>query len=636
MRIGGLASGIDTEQMIMDLMRVERMKVDKYFRQEEALKWQRDALTTTNKTLADFIIKSRNDFGMTRTTNTGTILRSSMQSFDWVKKVGSSDENVIKATASATAMEGTYRIKVEQLADVASVMSGDLKDVLDDNNRFKEENSFTISTKYGKSSIEIGEGDFINDIVKQINNAVDVGDGETSLGLRAAYDANLGKLMINTKEQGEEQFISIRSTSGDLGGGESDFVSILTGEVNDTAYRYHEISFDEENTEIKINGEDITDDVKNVDDLIKYINDNFNNEYIAYKSGNGMTIRNVGGADEMQITVNNDLNVGEAIHGVGGKDAQIEFNGDIIEQSSNNFTMFGVNYQLQSAKPGETVTVNVESDVDGMFNKIKEFVDNYNEMIDELNGFLKEKNYRDFQPLTKEEKEAMTEKEIELWEEKAKSGLLRNDETVSRILQSMRDGLYGSVHDGWKYGEDRKENTLDGFYHITQIGITTSNYQSGGKLEINEEKLRSAIIDNPDGVINLLFKTSDVSVSSKNAEQARQEADEKRANSGIIERLFDDMITGMKDIVRRAGAGEDAATLRNVQSNMLIDFVTSGSISVMDRDIMNIGKRIATEEMNLMRREERYWNQFTAMEKALEKMNQQSTWLMTQLGQMGN
>jgi len=68
---------------------------------------------------------------------------------------------------------------------------------------------------------------------------------------------------------------------------------------------------------------------------------------------------------------------------------------------------------------------------------------------------------------------------------------------------------------------------------------------------------------------------------------------------------------------------------------MLIDFVTSGSISVMDRDIMGIGSRIANEERLLMGREDRYWRQFTAMEKALEKMNQQSGWLMSQLGQMG-
>lgn len=214
----------------------------------------------------------------------------------------------------------------------------------------------------------------------------------------------------------------------------------------------------------------------------------------------------------------------------------------------------------------------------------------------------------------------MKEKEIELWEEKAKSGLLRNDETLTRLLQTMREGLYKKV-----------EGLEGGFDHITQIGITTGNYQSGGKLEINEEKLRNAIIDDPDGVINLLFKKSDTKVVAGDKNTLNQ----NRAESGLIERLFNDMITGMKEIVRRSGTGDDASLFRNVQANMLIDFVTSGSISVLDRDIMNIGKRIANEERILLGRENRYWEQFTAMEKALEKMNQQSGWLMAQLGQMG-
>lgn len=657
MRIGGIASGLDTEQMVRDLMRAERMKMDKFFRQEEALKWRREALNTTNKTLADFILKARSNLGLTRTTNTGVLLSNSAQNFDWVKKVSSGDEDIIKATATANAMEGTYKIEVKQLAEVASVMSRDISGLLE-GNKFKEENlgSFTIETTNSKTvTINIGDvvckgetigtdefdfsgdnslvltvngkavtlvqkfdtigdlesyltgpdsdfgrelegiginlnfedgkltlssmGDIvidssdnerlketlgltsgiykasnsINDVVNQINNAVDE-DGK-NLGLRAAYDANLGKLMITTKEQGADQIIKISDTEGNLS-------SEVFGAENDV--------------------------------------------------------------------------LGE--NGVTGKDAEIKFNGDEIAQSSNNFSMFGVNYQLQSAEKGKIVTINVETDVTGIFDKVKEFVDNYNELVDHLNGLLDEKSYRDFQPLTKEEKEIMKEKEIELWEEKARSGLLRNDQTVSRIIQTMREGLYGSVYDGWTAetgGSDAKEKLLAGFHHITQIGITTGDYRNGGKLEINEEKLREAIIEDSEGVINLLFKTSDINVPSGNTEEARNLAAEKRANSGLVDRLFNDMITGMKEIVRRAGIGEDANILRDVKSNMLIDFVTSGSISVMDKDIINIGKRIATEEMNLIRREERYWSQFTAMEKALEQMNQQSAWLMSQLGQMG-
>lgn len=546
MRIGGIASGMDTEQMVQDLMRVERMRVDKLTREQEALEWQREAFNTTNKKLAEFILEARSDFGLSRTTSSGLILNNNNKdNFDWVKSASVSNESALTATASANAMSGTHTIKVEQLAQVASVSSEDISDLVDESGKFiNTADNLTITTKSGSATFNIGsdgEIDNINDLVSAINNATneDVEDGE-SLGLRAAYDKDLGKMMINTKEQGVDQFISIG------------------GELS-----------------------------------TKFFDDN---------------------SDELT----------EA--GKRGQDAKIKFNGEDIEKSSNNFSIYGVNYQLKSAEPGTEITVNVDTDVDGMVEKITDFVDKYNELIDDINGQLKEKQYRDYQPLTSEEKQAMTENEIELWEERARSGLLRNDATLTRTLQSMRSGLYESVY---MDGSDtkNKEGLLPGFSHLTEIGITTGNYQSGGKLEINETKLRTAINDNAEGVVDLLFKTSDA--------DPEEERDQYRAESGLVHRLFDDMITGMQEVVRVSGTGEDASLFRNVKSNMLIDFVTGGSISRIDRNIMNIGDRIAREERLLAGRENRYWQQFTAMEKAMEKMNQQSGWLMTQLGQMG-
>lgn len=555
MRLGGLASGMDTEQMVKDLMRAERIKVDKFFRQEESLKWKRDALNTTNKTLAEFILKARSGFGLNRTTSTGTIMKSSTDSFDWVKKVSSSDESVIKATASANAMEGTYKIKVDELAEVASVTSENISSLVDADGKFNPDayGEITIKTEAGEKKFTIGTGEIetISQLVSAINNATIDGDDKTSLGLRAAYDSKLGKLMINTKDQGEKQQINIS-------GGATD----------------------------KIFGS-ATVDAKGKDAII-YLNPDENNPSL-----------------------------------------------NRITQSSNNFSMYGINYQLQSKGVS---TVHVESNVDGIMDKVKSFVEDYNALIDNLNGLLKEKSYRDYQPLTKEEKEAMKEKEIELWEERAKSGLLRNDESITRMLQTMRSGLYGNVYTG---GTDNEQGTtLAGFKHLTQIGITTGDYRNGGKLEINEDKLRAAINENPDGVVELLFKTSDIKVpklsdNPTSAEiQARNTAlANKRANSGLVERLFDDMITGMKDIVRRSGTGEDASLFRSVQSNMLIDFVTGGSISVLDKDLTSIGTRIAREQQLLISKEQRYWSKFTAMEKAMQKMNSQGSWLAAQLGQ---
>lgn len=224
MRIGGIASGFDTEQMVKDLMRAESMKMDKFFRQEETLKWQREALNTTNKTLADFILKARSGFGLTSTSSTGSIQNHGSQSFDWVKKASSSDESIIKATASATAMEGNYSINVKSLAAVASVTSENIKNVQVQNEEgqvvslIDGKGTFTVSRDFnitvGKDAevvnIKIKKGETMADIVKQMNDAV--GEDGKSLGLRAAYDSNLGKLMINTKEQGEDQLIQIQST----------------------------------------------------------------------------------------------------------------------------------------------------------------------------------------------------------------------------------------------------------------------------------------------------------------------------------------------------------------------------------------------------------------------------------------
>ena len=289
--------------------------------------------------------------------------------------------------------------------------------------------------------------------------------------------------------------------------------------------------------------------------------------------------------------------------------------------------MFGVNYQIQSKG---TVTLNVESNVDGVVEKVKDFVKEYNALIDVLNGLLKEKTHKGYTPLLQEEREAMKDKEIELWEAKAKSGILSNDASITRMMQDMRSGLYENVYET---GSKTDADKLSGFNHITQIGITTGNYQSGGRLEIDEQKLRQAIIDNPDGVVNLLFKKSETTkITDSNGKVIKAEADKRRASSGLVERLFDGMISGMKDIVRRSGTGDNANLYRNVQSNMLIDFVTSGSISLLDKDLTSIGSRITREESLLVSKETRYWNQFTAMEKAMQKMNSQSSWLYAQMG----
>ncbi len=116
-----------------------------------------------------------------------------------------------------------------------------------------------------------------------------------------------------------------------------------------------------------------------------------------------------------QYKANGEDENGEPIE-AKGQVALINFNGaNNIEQSSNRITVNGITMDLKSK--GE-FTVNVGTDVDGVYEKIKEFIDDYNELVEETNKLLGEEQFRSYKPLTAEQKKSMDKEDIKLWEEK--------------------------------------------------------------------------------------------------------------------------------------------------------------------------------------------------------------------------
>lgn len=285
-----------------------------------------------------------------------------------------------------------------------------------------------------------------------------------------------------------------------------------------------------------------------------------------------------------------------------GQDALIHFNGaENITSSSNNITINGINMSLMGT--GE-FTVTVNTDVDGIYQKISSFIEEYNKLVDKVDELLKQKRYYDYKPLTDAQKEEMKDKEIELWEEKAKSGLLKNDDIIARTMQNIRSSIYEEFEGVFKL--------------ITEIGITTEKYASGtagGRLEIkDEQKLRQAISENPEGVMELLFKESS-----------------EESAGGIVTRIYDNLISGMEEIIKKSGTGDNASLYRNVKSTILLDFVTEyGSISLLDKSIADYDKRIADLNDALRDKENYYYKKFAALETAISRMNAQSMWLAQQ------
>ena len=84
----------------------------------------------------------------------------------------------------------------------------------------------------------------------------------------------------------------------------------------------------------------------------------------------------------------------------------------------------------------------------------------------------------------------------------------------------------------------------------------------------------------------------------------------------------------MQDIINKSGSGDNAELYRGVKSNILLEFVTKyGSISTLDKDVLQMERKIDDLNAMLFRKENAYYAKFTAMEKAISQMNSQSAWI---------
>lgn len=165
--------------------------------------------------------------------------------------------------------------------------------------------------------------------------------------------------------------------------------------------------------------------------------------------------------------------------------------------------------------------------------------------------------------------------------------MLRGDSILSSGLNAMRSILYANVNTG-----DSK------FDQLSEIGITTSrNYLDKGKLEIDEKKLRDALATNPDAVMKMF--TGD---STNNID-------------GIAKSLRKSIDQTVDKIELKAGN----ALRTNAQFTL-------------GRELTDVDKRISAFEGRLKQVEDRYWRQFSAMESAIQRSNQQSMYLMQQFG----
>jgi flagellar hook-associated protein 2 len=310
-------------------------------------------------------------------------------------------------------------------------------------------------------------------------------------------------------------------------------------------------------------------------------------------------ISGVSGANALNIIDN------PAVYGKDGTDGKVTINGAEIVVSSNNFTYEGVTFNLkENVASGANISVKVSSDTQGIFDNIKKFVDKYNDLIADFNGKINEKRYRDFPPLLEDQKKDMKENDIKLWDEKAKSGLLTNDSTIRSFLTEMRNSLNTVIENA---------GISSNFKSLKDIGINfSSDYQDNGKLSLDESKLKGLLQTNAEDIKKLFTIKADgaTSVSTTVTDTNMHK------NSGFGWRIYDRLNVAISQLGTIAGSPNSSVDTK----------------STIAQQLKTLDSNIFREQDKINAYEERMWKQFTAMEKALQQLNSQGSWLSQQLG----
>lgn len=295
-----------------------------------------------------------------------------------------------------------------------------------------------------------------------------------------------------------------------------------------------------------------------------------------------------------------------------GTDAVFQLDGTSLSESTNSFTIAGVTYNLAGVSAGtlstdvanhtfsgQAVSVSVSSDVDAAVANVQAFVDAYNKILTELNGDITQPRYTDYPPLTDAQKSSMSASDETLWNQKAQSGMLYNDSTLTSLVNTMRGSLSNPVS-----GVPAPYNSA------ASIGITTGDYTEGGLLHLDTDKLKAALQANPN-VISQIFGSQGTTTTTNGVTTTNT------STQGIAGRLYDGINNTLNQLQQIAGT--TASSSYDASSNLAVEISSY-------TDQINAAK----DQFTAMQTQ--YYNQYNAMETAIQQISSQSSWLASMLG----
>ncbi|GMK38267.1 flagellar hook-associated protein 2 [Paenibacillus sp. CCS19] len=602
MRITGLSSGMDIDKMVSDLMKVEKVPQDKLRQKKELLSFQTILYREINTKMAAL----RDALNNVRYSSNVTGFKAAASSNEVsvvANSATSASSHTIQVNELATNSKLTGSAGVTNFGLVGTAYSSQTIDTTNNKIVLTVDNSakvITLTPKAGGYTVD----EMKDELQKQIDstfgkNMVTVGVNGGALELSPVAKSGFTPQVIvsgtNTSvlgfTNGQSYRFSVGQTIGDLATSNK-----LTGSGSLATSGQFQITGSGGTATIDYVPTDSIQTIMNKVNAsaaeVTMTYDSVNDQFVMKSKKTGVAT----GISVQDVTGNlmSTFKMETATAAVG-KDASYILDNGSVQTSATNSISTGdgttITFNNTTTSP---ITITVASDPSAVIDKIKKFVTAYNDMIDLVNTRLSEQKEKGYQPLSDEQKDAMNDEDIANWNKKVQQGLLSNSPILKKIKSSLREVFSDTVS-----GLDPAFSTL------SSVGITTVPYvtgvpQNAGKLQIDEDKLRDAILQNPDAV-NKLF-TNNPGYESQ---------------QGVAVKLYnrvDSLLGNLIDQAGRTGGKDDDIT------------------TVIGSQINKLNLKITDFTALLNKKEDNYYRRFTAMEQAIEKGNAQMAWLSQQLG----
>ncbi len=282
---------------------------------------------------------------------------------------------------------------------------------------------------------------------------------------------------------------------------------------------------------------------------------------------------------------------GSSAKRIYAQDSEIELNGATFTNNTNTFSINGLTITATALTGDNEVTISTENDVDGIYDSIKSFISDYNSLIKEIDTAYNAASAKGYEPLTSDEKSAMTDDQVKEWEDKIKTSLLRRDGTLSSISNMMKTDMLRSFNINGKA------------YSLSSFGISTAGYFSSG--------------DNEKGVLHI-DGDSDDSTSASNEDKLKAAlANDPDAVISFFSQLADNLYTDLG---------------KKMQGTAMRSTFKVYNDKEMAKEYSDYTTKIKDKETEISTWEDYYFNKFSKMESALAKLNSQQSSLSGYFG----